>query len=395
MMRRPLEGILIVAVEQAVAGPFATRQLADLGARVIKIERTGVGDFARSYDETVNGMSSAFFWANRSKESLTLDVKHPEAPLVLRRLMSRADVFVQNLAPGAAQRLGLGPDELRSVDPSLVVCNITGYGPDGPYRDKKAYDLLVQAEAGIISVTGSPDDPAKVGTSIADIAGGMYAYSGVLAALFRRERTGEGAVIEVSLFDSLIEWMSYPLYYTEYGGKQPPRMGMSHPTIAPYGSFRTRDGHELLLAVQSEREWRNFCALVLGDESVAADERFQSMSRRVANRDDLQQVVGNRLGEVSIDDALALLDGGDIASARVTPVRDLARHPQLLARDRWQNVDTPVGPVPALRPPGLPQGSDPRMDAVPALGEHTDDVLRWLGYTAEETAQMRATGLTS
>lgn len=395
MMRLPLEGIVVVALEQAVAGPFATRQLADLGARVIKIERPRVGDFARSYDETVNGMSSAFFWLNRSKESVTLDLKHPDAAPILRRLISRADVFVQNLAPGAAQRLGLGSDDLRSLHPGLVVCNISGYGPDGPYRDKKAYDLLIQAEAGIISVTGSPDDPAKVGTSIADIAGGMYAYSGVLAALFDRTRTGDGGVIDVSLFDSLVEWMSYPLYYTEFGGSAPTRMAMNHPTIAPYGAFRTKDDHELLLAVQSEREWRNFCALVLGDETVAEDKRFRSMSRRVANRDELQQMIDTRLGAVELSEAIAQLDGADIASAHVTPVSELARHPQLLARDRWKEIDSPVGHVRALRPPATPQGVEPRMDAVPKLGADTEAVLRWLGYTSAETAQMAETGLSS
>ncbi|MQA63143.1 MAG: CoA transferase [Actinophytocola sp.] len=394
-MSLPLEGTVVVALEQAVAGPFATRQLADLGARVIKVERPRVGDFARSYDETVNGMSSAFFWANRSKESVTFDLKHPDAIQVMQRLISRADVFVQNLAPGATQRLGLGSDDLRSLNPGLIVCNITGYGTEGPYRDKKAYDLLIQAEAGILSVTGTPQDPAKVGISVADIAGGMYAYSSVLAALFDRTRTGDGGVIDISLFDSLVEWMSYPLYYTEYGGKTPPRMGTSHPTIAPYGSFRTRDGHELLLAVQSEREWRNFCTLVLGDESVAEDERFRSMSRRVANRTELQELIGERLGAVEMSEAIALLEGADIASAHVTPVGELARHPQLVTRDRWKNVGSPAGPVAALLPPAVFRGAEPRMEAVPGLGADTEAVLRWLGYTAAERAQMQTTGLSA
>ena len=389
----PLEGVVVVALEQAVAGPFATRQLADLGARVIKIERPKVGDFARDYDETVQGISSAFFWANRSKESLTLDLKHPDAAEVLERLLSRADVFVQNLAPGAADRLGLGTDRLRSVHPQLVICNISGYGPDGPYRDKKAYDLLIQGEAGIISLTGSPDEPAKVGTSIADIAGGMYAYSGVLSALFQRERNGGGSAIDVSLFDSLVEWLSYPLYYTEYGGTSPARMGTSHPTIAPYGAFRTKDGHEVLLAVQSEREWRSFCSHVLEDESAIEDPRFKTMSARVANRSELQKLVGDCIAAMETEEAVAVLQAAEIASAHVTPVTELAAHPQLRERGRWRNVPTPVGDVAALLPPAVPRGVEPRMDAVPALGAHTDSVLRWLGYSSDETDQMRSNGL--
>ena len=395
MSSLPLHGVVVVALEQAVAGPFATRQLADLGARVIKIERAEGGDFARAYDETVHGMSSAFFWANRSKESLTLDLKHPDAGGVLERLLARADVFVQNLAPGAAERLGLGTDRLRAAHPRLVICNISGYGSDGPYRDKKAYDLLIQGEAGIISLTGSPDEPAKVGTSIADIAGGMYAYASVLGALFDRERTGEGSAIDVSLFDSLVEWMSYPLYYTQYGGTPPARMGTSHPTIAPYGAFRTKDGHEVLLAVQSEREWRNLCSLVLRDESAADDERFSTMSARVANRSALQKLVGECIGSMETEEAVAMLERAGIASAHVTPVTELANHPQLRERGRWQDVDSPVGPVPALLPPAVPRGVEARMDAVPALGAHTDSVLDWLGYTSEEAGQMRLNGLSA
>lgn len=395
MSRLPLEGVVVVALEQAVAGPFATRQLADLGARVIKIERPRVGDFARDYDEAVNGMSSAFFWLNRSKESITLDVKHPDAADVLDRLLSRADVFLQNLAPGAAERLGLGTDRLRCRYPRLVVCNVSGYGQDGPYRDKKAYDLLIQGEAGIISLTGSATEPAKVGTSIADVAGGMYAYSSVLAALFARERTGEGAAIDVSLFDSLVEWMAYPMYYTQYGGSAPARMGTSHPTIAPYGAFRTSDGHDVLLAVQSEREWRKFCSHILQDDTAAEDERFATMSARVANRQDLQTLVGDRIGALELSEVVTMLDGAQIANARVTPATELARHPQLQDRQRWREVDSPVGPVAALIPPGLPRGVEPRMDPVPALGAHTEGVLGWLGYTCEETEPMTANGLTA
>jgi itaconate CoA-transferase len=385
----------VVALEQAVAGPFATRQLADMGARVIKVERPQGGDFARSYDETVNGLSSAFFWANRGKESVTLDLKHPEAGEVMQRLVARADVLLQNLAPGAAERLGLGGDRLRTQNRGLVVCNISGYGADGPYRDKKAYDLLVQAEAGIISMTGTAEEPAKVGTSIADIAGGMYAYSSILAALVQRGRSGEGTVIDVSLFDSLVEWMSYPLYYSHYGGTTPVRMGTSHPTIAPYGAFGTRDGHEVLIAVQSEREWGQLCAGVLGDDSLAKDERFSSMSARVRNRDALQRVVGERFANLDLPEAVAALDAAGIASAHMTPVSELADHPQLRERGRWTEVDTPVGPVPAVQPPAVFQDAPARMDPVPELGAHSGAVLEWLGYSAGEVERMRKVGLTT
>jgi itaconate CoA-transferase len=395
MVQQPLEGVVVVALEQAVAGPFATRQLADMGARVIKVERPTGGDFARSYDETVKGLSSAFFWANRGKESVTLDLKHPQAAEVMERLVARADVLLQNLAPGAAERLALGAERLRSHHPGLVVCNISGYGADGPYRDKKAYDLLVQAEAGIISMTGTAEEPAKVGTSIADIAGGMYAYSSILAALVQRGRTGQGAVIEVSLFDSLVEWMSYPLYYSHYGGSAPARMGTSHPTIAPYGAFATRDGHEVLIAVQSEREWRQLCAGVLGNEALAEDERFSSMSARVRNRDDLQRVVGQRFAALDLRGAVAALDAAGIASAHMTPVAELAEHPQLRERGRWADVETPAGPVAAVQPPAIFQDVPARMDPVPELGAHNAAVLGWLGYSTDEVDRMRDAGLTT
>lgn len=393
MTSRPLDGIVVVALEQAVAAPLATRHLADLGARVIKIERTGGGDFARGYDETVRGLSSAFVWLNRSKESVTLDVKHPEAGEILRRLVAHADVFVQNLAPGAADRLGMDAGTLRAGDERLVVCNISGYGPDGPYRDKKAYDLLVQGESGIISMTGTHEVPAKVGISVADVAAGMYAYSAVLGALFRRERTGVGAVIDVSLFEALAEWMSHNLYYVDYGGHQPQRMGTSHPMIAPYGAFRTGDGQEILLAVQSEREWQAFCATVLGDARVASDPRFATMSDRVANRQALEDLVGARLGALDTGDATALLDRAQIAWGRVNSVHDLARHPQLAARVRWREIDSPAGRLWALLPPAVPDDVPPRLDPVPALGEHTDEVLRWLGYAADEVRHLRSGGV--
>lgn len=392
-MTRPLEGVVVLAFEQAVAAPFATRQLADLGARVIKVERPGRGDFARGYDEAVDGLSSAFFWANRSKESVALDLKHPKAGDIVSRLVARADVLVQNLAPGAAERLGLGAETLRADHPRLIVCNISGYGPDGPYRDRKAYDLLVQAEAGIISLTGTHDQPSKVGISIADIAGGMYAYSGVLSALLDRERTGRGAVIDVSLFDALVEWMGYPLYYTRYGGTPPARMGTDHATIAPYGAFTTRDGEEVLLAVQSEREWRRLCGELLGDEAVADDERFASMSARVAHRDQLQALVGAAFGGYDLDDAVAMLERAGIAYSHVTDVSQLADHPQLVERGRWRPVETPVGPVPAVLPPAVPAGVDVRMDAVPEVGAHNARILDWLGYSAADITHLRAEGL--
>lgn len=390
---RPLDGVVVVTLEHAVAAPFATRQLADLGARVIKVERPGVGDFARGYDETVRGTSSVFFWLNRSKESLAVDVKHPGAPELLERLLARADVFVQNLAPGAAQRLGLGSEELLARHPRLIVCNISGFGDGGPYRDRKAYDLLVQGEAGIISITGTEEVPAKVGISVADIAGGMYGFSGILASLIQRGRTGRGDVLDISLFDALAEWMGHPMYYAEYGGTQPARMGTAHPIIAPYGAFATRDGTEILIAVQNEREWRSFCTVVLADPDAALDDRFASMSARVANRPALDQMIGARLAGIEAADVLRLLDEARIASARVNQVRDLARHPQLVERGRWADVQTPFGAVPGLLPPGLPRESPPRMDPVPALGEHSEQVVEWLGYSTTERAAMRDDGL--
>jgi itaconate CoA-transferase len=390
MTGAPLEGVVVVALEQAVAGPLATRHLADMGARVIKIERVDGGDFARSYDETVRGLSSAFVWLNRSKESLTLDLKHSGAAEVLLRLVSRADVFVQNLAPGAADRLGLSAARLHTANPRLVVCNISGYGLSGPYRDKKAYDLLIQGEAGLISATGTEEHPAKVGISIADIAAGMYAYSGILSGLYRRERTGDGSLLDVSMFDSLTEWMGHLLYYTSYGGSQPRRAGTSHSMIYPYGPFDTKDGRTILLAVQNDREWLSFCTAVLGNASLATDPRFSSTSRRVANRSVLESLISARLLESSADDVLAVLDAASIASAQVNSVADLAVHPQLDARERWRTVDSPAGKLRALVPPAVLEGTGPRLDPVPALGEHNDGVLQWLGYTPADLERMRS-----
>jgi itaconate CoA-transferase len=375
-----LEGVTVVSLEQAVAVPFATRQLADLGARVVKVERPGTGDFSRSYDAIVRGLFSHFVWLNRSKESLTLDLKQDGAKEVLNRLIERADVFVQNLAPGAAGRLGFGAGELRERDPRLIVCDVSGYGSSGPYRDKKAYDLLVQCEAGLVSITGTPDAPSKVGVSIADIAAGMYAYSGLLAALLRRERTGEGAAIEVSLFEALAEWMGFPAYYAMYGDREPPRSGARHASIAPYGPFECADGEVVFFGIQNEREWRRFCEGVLGRPEMADDELFENNSRRVENREELEEEISAVLGELSLDDAVARLEKAGIANARMRTVQDFLEHPQLAARGRWRDVGSPAGPLRALLPPGMPEDVEPVMAPIPSVGEHTDEILEELGY---------------
>jgi itaconate CoA-transferase len=379
--RGPLDGICVVSLEQALAAPLATRHLADLGARVIKVERRESGDFARHYDTTVRGMSSAFVWLNRSKQSLSLDLKSPGAGEILQRLLGQADVLVQNLGPGAARRLGLDAATLAGSCPRLIVCNISGYGPDGPYRDKKAYDMLVQAEAGLLSLTGTPDGKAKVGISIADIAAGMYAFSGTLAALLLRATTGEARPVDVSLFDSLAEWMTYPLYFSMYGGIQPQRRGTRHATIAPYGAYTTADQREILVAVQNEREWHRFCQVFLGDPDLEHDDRFATNSARIAHTDLLDDIVARRFGQLSRAEALAELSAAQIATAQISDMADLAEHPELTDRNRWREVGSPVGMLRALLPPGLPGGVDPQMDPVPALGEHTDSILGDLGYT--------------
>jgi len=389
---RPLDGILVVAIEQAIAAPFCTRQLADLGARVVKIERPGGGDFARGYDERVRGLSSHFVWTNRSKESLTLDVKHPSSLPVVAALLERADVLVQNLAPGAAARLGLGYDELHARYGRLVVCDISGYGDDGPCRDRKAYDLLIQAEAGFLSVTGTPDAPAKAGCSIADIAAGMYAYSGILSALIARERTGRGCRVEVSMLESMVEWMGYPLYYAFDGAPPPPRAGAAHATIFPYGPFAAGDGRTVMLGLQNEREWAAFCTVVLRRPELAADERYSSNSRRVANRAELDPVIRGALAALSADELVARLDAAQIASARVNDLNDVWRHPQLAARRRWTDVGSPAGPIRALLPPVTSDGYAPRMGAVPALGEHTDAILAELGWSEDAIVRLRRDG---
>ena len=376
----PLEGITVVSLEQAVAAPFATRQLADLGARVVKVERPGRGDFARSYDAKVKGLSSHFVWLNRSKESLALDLKADGAREVLKRLLERADVFVQNLAPGAAGRLGFGADGLRERHPRLIVCGVSGYGASGPYRDKKAYDLLVQCEAGLVSVTGTPETPSKAGIAVADIAAGMHAYSAILAALFRRERTGEGAAIEVSLFEALAEWMGFPAYFALYGEKEPPRSGARHASIAPYGPFDCGDGETVFFGIQNEREWERFCDAVLERPEVAKDKRFEDNSRRVENREALEAEISGVLGRLSSAQVEERLEGASIANARMRSVQGFLDHPQLQARDRWREVDSPAGPLSALLPPATISGAQPVMAPIPAVGEHTDRILRELGY---------------
>jgi itaconate CoA-transferase len=392
-MVRPLDGITVVTLEHAIAAPFCTRQLADLGARVIKVERPGSGDFARAYDERVKGMASHFVWSNRSKESLTLDVKHADAQKVLGQLLEHADVLVQNLAPGAAARLGLSFEALHEKHPRLIVCDISGYGDDpespGPYRDKKAYDLLIQSESGFLSVTGSPDEPAKAGNSIADIAAGMYAYSGILSALLQRGRTGKGSRIDVSMLESMVEWMSYPLYYAFDGATPPPRAGAAHATIYPYGPFPAGDGHTVMLGLQNEREWATFCQQVLAQPTLATDERFASNSRRVANREALRQLIVDAFSPLTAQQVIERLEEAQIANARVNSMQDVWQHPQLKARQRWTQVATPSGPIPALLPPGKTAAYEPRMDAVPGLGQHTETILGELGWTAEAIALLR------
>ncbi|WP_330350551.1 CaiB/BaiF CoA transferase family protein [Streptomyces sp. NBC_00582] len=376
----PLAGITVVSVEQAVAAPFATRQLADLGARVIKVERPGGGDFARRYDTTVHGESSYFVWLNRSKESLTLDLKTEDGREALERLLARADVFVQNLAPGAATRMGLGAEALRARFPSLIPCAITGYGSSGPWADRKAYDLLVQCQTGLVSLTGGPGEPARVGISVADIAAGMYAYSGILTALFTRATTGVARAVEVSLFEALAEWMGQPAYYTRFGGTQPPRVGTQHATIAPYGAYPAADGKDVLFSIQNEREWAALCERFLRDPALTDDPRFATGSARVAHRDELNAIVAERFAALDSREARDLLDAAGIANADVNDVQDFLAHPVLDARDRWRQVPLPGGTaVPALVPPVDLAGVTPRMDAVPAAGEHTDAILAELG----------------
>ncbi|MGW7272841.1 CaiB/BaiF CoA transferase family protein [Streptomyces sp. NPDC054864] len=391
----PLAGITVVSLEQAVAAPFATRQLADLGARVIKVERPGGGDFARRYDTTVHGQASYFVWLNRSKESLTLDLKSDEGRAILHELLAGADVFVQNLAPGAADRLGLGAEELQSRYSSLIPCTVSGYGTSGSWAGRKAYDLLVQCQTGLLSLTGTPDEAVRAGISVADIAGGMYAYSGILSALFTRATTGRAPAVEVSLFDALAEWMSQPAYYTRYGGTQPPRVGARHATVAPYGPFTASDGKDVLLSVQNEREWAALCEQVVGRPELTDDPRFATGSDRVAHRDELDAIISTRFAELGSDEAMELLDRANIANAGVNSVAEFLDHPALTERDRWREVAIPGSPAPvqALVPPADLSGVPPRMDPVPAAGEHTERILGELGRGADDIARLRAEGV--
>ncbi|HHW38741.1 MAG TPA: CoA transferase [Bacillales bacterium] len=385
----PLEGITVVSLEQAVAAPFASRQLADLGARVIKIERPGDGDFARGYDKTVNGMASYFVWINRSKESITLDLKKPEGKEILSKLLEKADVFIQNLAPGAVDRLGFSPQELQEKHPQLITCSISGYGKSGPYRDKKAYDLLIQCEAGLVSVTGTSETPSKAGISIADICAGMYAYSGILTALYQREKTGKGTVLEISMLEALAEWMGAPMYYAGYGGKEPSRTGASHATIYPYGPFPCGDGKKVFFGIQNEREWLRFCQEILQKPELANDPRFNNNSNRFQNQHMLQPIIEDVLSVLTAEVVIERLEKAQIANARMNTVREFFEHPQLKARDRWRTVETPVGPIKALIPAATMKGFEPVMNPIPKVGEHTEKILSELGYDTEKLSELR------
>jgi itaconate CoA-transferase len=386
---RPLEGVTVVALEQVIAGPFATRQLAELGARVIKVERPQGGDPARGYDATVKGLSSHFAWVNRSKESLALDLKHPRAKDVLGRLVGRADVFLQNLAPGAVERLGLGSHELRNRYPRLIWCGISGYGPAGPYAKKKAYDLLVQCEAGLLSVTGTPETPVKAGIPAADIAAGMYAFSSILAALIRRSRTGEGATIDVTMLESLGEWMGFPALFTAYGGEQPPRSGPYHSTIVPYGPFEAADGQTVFLSVQNDREFAAFCEKVLGKGELVRDPRFSSSSARFRHREAFHAEVNAVFSRLDAIEIIERLEAADIANARLRSMQEFWDHPQLQARGRWSKVGSPGGELDMLKPPVNLSGFEPRLDPIPALGEHNGSILAELGYSPAEVDGLR------
>lgn len=384
----------VVTLEHAIAAPYATRQLADLGARVIKIERPGVGDFARGYDARVKGLSSHFVWTNRSKESLTLDLKQPEALEILWRLIAdEADVVVQNLAPGAFERMGFGFAQIAQRNPRAIVCSISGYGPEGVYRDKKAYDLLIQSEAGFLSVTGTADVPSKAGISVADIAAGMYAYTNILAALLERGRTGQGRQIHVSMLEALAEWMGFPMYYSFDGASPPGRAGASHATIYPYGPFRVGDGGVVMLGLQNEREWETFCAAVLEQPELAADERFDRNPKRHERRGEVTRIIEDVFASMRSQDVVERLERAQIANARVNTMADLWAHPQLQARQRWAEVHTERGPIPALIPPGLEARDDPVMRDIPALGQHTDAILEGMGYTEPDRAGLRARGV--
>ena len=389
MAIKPLDGVTVVSLEHAIAAPFCTRQLADLGARVIKVERPEGGDFARAYDTRVKGEASHFVWTNRSKESITLDLKQPEALDVLMHLLADADVLVQNLAPGASARMGLSFEALHARYPKLIVCDISGYGADGPYRDKKAYDLLIQSEAGFLSITGTPETPSKSGNSIADIAAGMYAYTNILSALILRGRTGEGSHIDVSMLEALGEWMGFPMYYAFEGQTPPARSGASHAAIYPYGPFQAGDGSAIVLGLQNEREWKLFCETVIQDAALATDPRFDSNARRHENRTELKAIIDACFAKLTTAEVCERLDQAPIANARMNDMDGLWAHPQLAARQRWQTVGSPAGDIPALLPPGKNSAFTYRMDPIPKLGAHTEAILKSLGHSAEAIANLR------
>jgi itaconate CoA-transferase len=390
---RPLDGITVVSLEHAIAAPFCTRQLADMGARVIKVERPKVGDFARGYDERVRGMASHFVWTNRSKESLALDLKHPRAQEALHTLLESADVLVQNLAPGAAARMGLSFEALHEQYPKLIVCDISGYGEGGPYEKKKAYDLLIQSESGFLSVTGSPGEPAKAGCSMSDIAAAMYAYSGILNALLLRGKTGEGSRVDVSMLESTVEWMSFPMYYAFEGAEPPPLAGAAHATIFPYGPFPVGDGNTIMLGLQNEREWLIFCEQLMEQPALGQDPAFSSNPKRVANRKQLRALIVERFSQMTIDEVTDRLEKAQIANARVNDMKAVWAHPQLAARQRWSAVQSPVGRLPALLPPGTNSAFDAQMAPIPALGEHTHKILTELGMSEAQITELQSEGV--
>ena len=389
---RPLEGITVLSLEHAVAAPYASRQLADLGARVIKVERPGSGDFARNYDSRVKGLSSYFVWLNRSKESITLDIRHPDGARVIRQLLEKCDVLVQNLAPGASARLGLSAAALRPLHPRLIVCDISGYGQDGPYRDRRAYDLLIQAEAGLLTLTGTPEAPSRAGISVADISAGMYAYSQILVALLQRGRTGRGSHIDVSMLETLGEWMGNPMYYAYADQSQAPRSAASHPSVYPYGPFAMREG-AVIFSVQNEREWETFCRIVMARPELQHDAKFCTVVQRNAHRGELQALIEARFAALESATVIALLDEAGIGNAHMNDMHGFWKHPQLAARGRWTEVGSPAGPVPALLPPGTSDAFTCRMDPIPAVGEHTNAILRELGYADAKIQKLRNGGV--